>query len=427
MLLEHCFFYFQLFTFAFMRFSDVIGQDAIKKQLISMFHRGRLSHALLFLGKEGSGALPLALAFAQYINCETHRQTKHQSASLTLFETSPVVNPQPPEDSCGQCPSCIKAAKSVHPDIHYSYPTVTRKAGEKPVATDFIVEWRSFVQQYPYGNLFDWIESIKEKENSQGKITAEECNDIVRKLSLKSYESEYKILILWMPEELDKEGNKLLKIIEEPPPKTVFILVAENEERILPTLVSRCQMIRIPALTAKEVEEALVSRNHTEPAVAARVAAVCEGNYRAALQMVQHAEEDWQALLRDWLNAILKKGPAAQNAWIEQVNALGREKQKQLLRYFNHLLHQAILLYAGSSGKDKEIQIPATQHMLDSEKDFAERINRFSDPAQQQAILQELDNAIYYLERNANAKMLFHALTIKIYHIIKNKVVFLSE
>ena len=144
-------------------------------------------------------------------------------------------------------PCLYKANQLVHPDIHFSYPVITKKAGEKPISTDFITEWREFVATNPYGNVYDWLQFIG-AENKQGNITADECNDIIRKLSLKSFESEYKILIMWMPEFLGKEGNKLLKLIEEPPPNTLFILVAENEDLILPTIVSRCQLVKIPAL-----------------------------------------------------------------------------------------------------------------------------------------------------------------------------------
>ena len=254
---------------------------------------------------------------------------------------------------------------------------------------------------------------IKEKENSQGKITARECDEIIRKLSLKSFESEYKVLILWMPEELDKEGNKLLKIIEEPPANTLFILVAENEEMILPTILSRCQLIKIPALEISEIETALIERNKTEATIARQVASVSEGNYREALQLVQHAEEDWQTLLRDWLNAILKTGPVAQTKWVEEISRLGREKQKQFLRYFNHLLEQAIHLKATGQATGA----------YGNELDFAERLNKIAGIEQQQAIIEELDRASYHIERNANGKMLFHALTIKLYHIIQDKVV----
>lgn len=403
-----------------MQFSDIIGQQEVKGQLKDLLNHNRLSHALLFIGKEGNGALPLALAFAQYVVCEkVSGKNKAAIAGPSLFGDP---EPQAPTlvlqtDSCGACPACIKAQQLIHPDIHYSYPTVTKKAGEKPIATDFVTEWREFIKLNPYGNLFDWIEMIKEKDNSQGKITARECDDIIRKFSLKSFESEYKVLVLWMPEELDKEGNKLLKIIEEPPPNTLFILVTETEEQVLSTIVSRCQLIRIPALETKEIEEALISRNKTEAAIARQVASVCEGNYREALQLVQHAEEDWQALLREWLNAILKTGPVAQTKWVEEISRLGREKQKQFLRYFNHLLEQAILLRATGDA----------QGAFGTERDFAERLNKIAGIEQQKAIIEELDRASYYIERNAHGKMLFHALTIKLYHIIQDKIVFLMD
>jgi DNA polymerase-3 subunit delta' len=412
-----------------MSFAQVIGQSAVKQQLAELLQHNRLSHALLFLGKEGSGALPLALAFAQYVVCEKANPKKAVAApGPSLFGEDPITddisnkglttdNRQLTTDSCGSCPACLKAQQLVHPDIHYSYPTVTKKPGEKPIATDFIAEWREFINLNPYGNLFDWIEMIKEKENSQGKITARECDEIIKKLSLKSFESEYKILVMWMPEELDKEGNKLLKIIEEPPANTLFILVAENEELVLPTILSRCQLVKIPALDNSDIEEALISRNKTEPAIARQVAGVSEGNYREALQMVQHAEEDWQSLLREWLNAILKGGPVAQTKWVEEVSRMGREKQKQFLRYFNHLLELAI--HYRIRGEALNIG--------EKEKDFAARLNKFSTIEQQEAIIEELDKASYYIERNAHGKMLFHALTIKLYHIIQDKVVFLME
>jgi len=399
-----------------MQFSDIIGQSAVKKQLAELVQHNRLSHALLFLGKEGSGSLSLALALAQYLVCAP--KPPEGGLGPSLFgepEPVPIDIPKPKTDSCGVCPACLKANQLVHPDIHFSYPTVTKKAGEKPVATDFIAEWREFIRLSPYGNLFDWIEQIKEKENSQGKITAEECNDIIRKLSLKSFESEYKILIMWMPEMLGAEGNKLLKLIEEPPPNTLFILVTENEGLVLPTIVSRCQLVKVPALETAEIEAALIQRNKTEPAIARQVAGVSEGNYHEALQLVQHAEEDWQSLLRDWLNAVLKTGPVAQAKWVEEISRLGREKQKQFLRYFNHLLEQAI--HYRIMGEKFNIG--------EKERDFAIRLNKIAGIEQQQAIIEELDRASYYIERNAHGKMLFHALTIKLYHIIQDKIVYI--
>lgn len=376
-----------------------------------MLRQNRLSHALLFLGPEGSGALPLAIAFAQYLTCEKVTG-KNAIPANSLFgdEPLPTVNRQlsAPDDACGICPPCIRAQQLIHPDLHFSYPVIPKKAGDKPVSTDYIAEWREFVSQYPYGNVYDWLQFIG-AENKQGNITAHECNDIIHKLSLKSFESEYKILVMWMPEYLGNEGNKLLKLIEEPPPDTLFILVAENESLILPTILSRTQLLRIQPLETREIEQALTERAKIPETQAGQVASISEGNYREALQVLQHAGEDWQGLLRDWLNAVLKTGPIAQVKWVEEISKSGRERQKQFLRYFNHLLEQAIRLQAMGA--------PAP----DNEKDFALRLNKIAGIAQQQAIIEELDKAIYYIERNANAKMLFHALTIKLYHIIADK------
>jgi DNA polymerase-3 subunit delta' len=378
-----------------MQYHQVIGQESLQAQLSELVQQNRLSHALLLLSKEGSGALPLAISFAQYLVCET-------------------VASKGGNTPCGTCPACHKATQLIHPDIHFSYPTVTKKTGEKPIATDFIAEWRSFIQLNPYGNLFDWIEMIKSKENSQGKITSEECNDIIRKLSLKSFESPWKILIMWLPELMGNEGNKLLKLIEEPPVNTLLMLVSENESQLLPTIVSRCQLIKVPVLQTATIEKALIERNNTPAALAAQLAPLSEGNYREALQLVQHAEEDWQLLVRDWLNAILKTGPVAQTKWVEEISSLGREKQKQFVRYFIHLLEQAL-----------HLRIRGSEHLIsEKERDFAERLNKIAGIEQQEAMVGELDQAHYQIERNANAKILFHALTIRLYHIIQDKVVF---
>src|SRR5437762_4317021 len=271
-----------------MPFSDIIGQQQVKHRLVEMVRHNRLSHALLFLGKEGNGSLPLAMALAQYITCEkVNPKSQVSNSNQSLFEDeSPQTSPTDtvPADSCGVCFSCVKAQRLIHPDIHYSYPVVTKKSGSPPISTDYISEWREFIHSYPYGNVYDWLQFIG-AENKQGNITAQECNDIIHQLNLKSFESEYKILILWMPEYLGNEGNKLLKLIEEPPPNTLFILVAESESLILPTIVSRCQLIKIPGLETHEIEKALMNRNKTNKENARQAAIVSEGNYREALQI----------------------------------------------------------------------------------------------------------------------------------------------
>ncbi len=395
-----------------MQFKDIIGQQAVKQHLTEMVELNRLSHALLFLGKEGSGALPLAIAFAQYIvSMPTAAPVVEDLfGGMSALSSEPAfIHP----DNIATQPAFQRAEQLIHPDLHFSYPVISKKSGDKPKSTDFIAEWRDFVKQFPYGNVYDWLQFIG-AENKQGNITAEECNDIMRQLNLKSFESEYKVLVLWMPEYLGKEGNKLLKLIEEPPPNTIFILVAENEEQIIATILSRCQLIKIPTLNTTDIQEALMARANAPEHTAQQIAGICEGNYREALQLLQHAEEDWLSLLRDWLNATLKGGPFAQVQFTEELSKLGREKQKQFLRYFNHLLAQSI-----------RIKILGADQVAvgEKEKDFAVRLNKIASVSQQQAIVEEIDKAAYFIERNANGKMLFQALTIKLLHIIKNKIV----
>lgn len=406
-----------------MQFSQVIGQNELKTQLANMIQQNRLSHALLFLGKEGTGGLSLARAFAQFTVCEKVNRKKDVQSAIpepTLFGEEPETAKEETQnifftDSCGECPACRKASLLIHPDIHFSYPIFPKKPGEKSVCTDFIVEWRDFLSENPYGNNFDWLQ-FAGAENKQGNINVHECGDIIHKLSLKSFEAEYKILIMWMPEMLGKEGNKLLKLIEEPPPNTLFILVAENESLILPTLLSRTQLIKIPLLSPGEIVSALILREGTASEKAQEIAAQSEGNYHEALQQLQHAEDDWEVLLRSWLNSILKTGPLAQIKWVEEVSKTGREKQKQFLKYFTHLLQQSLRL-----------KITGDLHNPALKNDFAFKLNKLCDISQHEAIINELDQAAYYIERNANAKMLFHALTIKLYHIISNKSVILMQ
>ena len=405
-----------------MQFSQVIGQQDLKAQLTHMIQQNRLSHALLFLGKEGSGGLPMAFAFAQYITCEKNPlqvSRKKVTPAISMFgEDAEPETETAFTDACGICSACTKAAKMIHPDIHYCYPVIPRKPGDKPISTDYITEWRSFVSTNPYGNSFDWLQSIN-AENKQGNITSEECGDIIHKMSLKSFESAYKILIIWMPEFLGKNGNKLLKLIEEPPPDSLFILVAENDALVLPTILSRTQLIKIPVLYQQDIQIALQQRENIDLQKAIQIAATAEGNYHEALQQLQHADDDWEVLLRGWLNSILKTGPAAQVKWVEIAAKLGREKQKQFLKYFTHLLQQAIRLSVSPQGLNENTP---TAYI-----DFADRINKICNVSQQEAIAEELDKAAYYIERNANAKILFHSLTIRLYHIISNKSLILIQ
>jgi DNA polymerase-3 subunit delta' len=401
-----------------MLFKDVIGQGEVKQQLVEMVQHNRLSHALLFLAREGSGGLPLAMAFAQYVSLLPNKVPEETS----LFgEPVAVKLPSTPDEADAwtqKQQSFSKAEQLVHPDIHFSYPVVTKKSGTPPVSTDYITEWREFVKQFPYGNIYDWLQFIG-AENKQGNITANECNDIIRTLNLKSFESGFKILLMWMPEYLGKEGNKLLKMIEEPPPDTLFILVAENEGEILSTILSRCQLVKIPALEAADIEKHLLSRKACSAEQAKQIGNASNGNYREALNLVQHADEDFHGLLRDWLNASLKSQTITQVKLIEEIGRMGREKQKQFLKHFTHLLEQAVRLQVA----DEVLKERLLNAMSTGEQDFVARLNKAMTLEQKEVIAEELDKATYYIERNAHAKILFHALTIKIFHIVKNNVV----
>lgn len=250
-----------------MLFRDVIGQQEVKQHLVEMVEHNRLSHALLFLGREGSGALPLAMAFANYIAslpADAHQPSAEGSLFGEPVEVKLPATPDAADNWMEKQPTFSKAQGMVHPDIHFSYPVITKKPGSPPLSTDYITEWREFIKQLPYCNVYDWLQFIG-AENKQGNISAHECNDIIRKLSLKSFESGYKTLVMWMPEYLGKEGNKLLKLIEEPPANTLFILVAESESNILSTILSRCQLVKIPAIANTDLEEVLLQKPIAAP------------------------------------------------------------------------------------------------------------------------------------------------------------------
>ena len=405
-----------------MQFDKIIAQEQVKHKLKELVQKNRLSHALLFLGKEGSGALPLAIAFAQYILCEKVNSNYSNKSGAPLFAEKELPAAETLlEDSCGECSSCIKVARLAHADLHFSYPSLKRdNRHDRVLSTDYLPEWRQFIEDYPYYNVTDWINFLKENArskidspvNKQGNISAFECEDIIHKLSLKSFENNYKILIMWMPEYLGKEGNKLLKLIEEPPEDTLFIFVAEDEEAILPTILSRTQLVKIPSLSNREVKEALINNYHIDAEKASQIAGIAEGNFREALQSLQNPEEDLQAQVRDWLNIILKNHVDSQIKWVEEISRIGREKQKTFLKYFIHLLEQAV--------RTTFLPEESLKMIPEKDMDFSLRVNKIASLEAQQAMVEELEKAVYYIERNAHAKMLFHSLTIRFFHIIKD-------
>lgn len=404
-----------------MQFSQIPDHKEVKEKLTDLVNNNRLSHALLFLGKEGSGALPMAIAFAQYILCDRNQSAGKEKVPSLFGDEAPsetIVY----TDSCGVCATCSKVNQLIHPDLHFSYPALKRDTRhDKVLSTDYAAAWREFIEEAPFGNVSDWIDFLKGNSkskiespaNKQGNIGVNECEDILRKFSLKAFENKYKILIMWMPEYLGTMGNKLLKLIEEPPPDTLFIFVAEDESHILSTILSRTQLIKIPLFNHNALCKTLIEKEEISEDKASQVAALAEGNMREALLLAQNSEEDWHDLLKAWLNVSYKNSVSTLLPLLDEMNKLGREKQKQFLKYFIQLTRQAILIQY--LPQEKTIGMP------EKEMELATNINKLCGMEAKEAIIEEMEKAIYYIERNANARMLFHALSIRLHYIIKDK------
>ncbi len=362
-----------------MLFEEVINQQGVKDKLRKSVQEKRLPHAQLLLGPEGSGGLPLALAYAQYINCEQPTET----------------------DSCGSCPSCQKAAKGIHPDIHFSFPVIRKKSNQPPISDHWIEEWREFLKHSPYQNDYQWLQFIN-AENKQGNITVNECQKIINKLNLKTYEGHNKVMIMWRPEYLGKNGNVLLKIIEEPPPNTVFLLVAQNQNALLNTLLSRLQIVKVPPLTDQSIQQALQEKYEVSEQDAQHIAHLSDGNFAEA---IQHIEEDNEQLLKQlsqWLYICQKEKGIQRVKWIDQIGRLGRESQKHFIKYTIHILRET-LLYKHHN----QYQPRVNKAELGRIKKLAQRL---ATP-QLNNIIGHFDRAYYAIERNANPKPLFFTLS----------------
>lgn len=372
-------------------FNDIIGQDRTKSFLLQLAASERVPHALLFLGNSGAGNLALATAFAQILQC--------QPESSGLFGENDTKIP------CGECASCRKAAAFSHPDIHFSFPTV----GTNAVSTDYLKEWRAFLNENPYGGINDWLQRLS-TENKQGNITKEECNAIIKKLSLKAFEGRYKILVMWLPEYLGKEGNRLLKLIEEPPEQTIFLLAAENQDQILNTILSRCQLVKTDLLTDDEVAEALVARRQTDPERARQIAFLAGGNFGEALAAVESAENDNAAAFLDWLRRCWRGNAVELVKWTDDFSKLGRENQKQFLQYGLHFLREMMALVATGS---------STLRLRPAELTVAQNMAKVLDFDKISQLAGLFNDNIFYIERNANAKILFLDSSIQMNRILK--------
>ncbi len=362
-----------------MQFKQIIGQHFIKQKLIAMAQTGRISHTQLFLGSEGSGNLALALAYAQYVNC---------------------LN-QLAEDSCGTCSSCVKFEKLIHPDLHFTVPTISPYKQTKEI----IEEWREALMANPYINDFNWLQTIDNNANKQGNITAEECRSIINRLSLTSYEAKFKTQIIWLPEYLHLSGNILLKLLEEPPVGTLIILVANNTEKVLATILSRAQTIKIPKLTDQDITEALVNIHQCEPQKASDISRLADGDYHLAMSLMSMDQEGYFNSYSSWMRFCFSGKVGELQKWVDEMAGSGREYVKNFLGYTIQMMRAAFLLKYGEANL---VRVNST------ERQFLEKFSSFLNANNLSPILQHIDEAVVAVERNANLKILFLNLSLYI-------------
>jgi DNA polymerase-3 subunit delta' len=378
-----------------MFFKNIIGQNALKQSLIQSVKDGYIPHARLINGPEGVGKIALALAYARYLSCTNRGE----------------------DDACGTCPSCIKYNKLSHPDLHFVFPIVKVDKKKKEVCDDYMREWREFVLQNPYFNLPAWLAFIK-AENSQGMIYAKESDEIIRKLSLKAYESEYKIMIVWLPEKMHEVcANKLLKLIEEPPEKTVFLLVSENPDRVIITIRSRTQNLSVPPIAKEDMTEAitgLMALDGKTPGEEELLNLVhlANGNYVKAEELLKNDEELRQNL--ELFIAIMRncwaKNIKNMKAEAENFASLGRERQKTFLAYAQNLIRENFFF---------RLNLPEINYLNKEESVFSQNFSPFVNENNVIGLMDELAMAERHIESNVNPKMIFFDLSMKIAVLIK--------
>lgn len=381
-----------------MQFRDIIGQEEVKQQLRQAVRDGRIPHAQLFTGISGVGKLPLALAYAQYIACPNRTD----------------------EDSCGTCPTCLQYQKLQHPDLHFAFPIVKGDAGD--VCDDFMDKFRSMILSQPYFDIDDWYRYLG-VETKQGMIYEKESGEILRKLSLKSFGDGYKVMIIWLPEKMHVAcANKLLKLLEEPPMKTVFLLISEQPELLLTTIVSRTQEVRVPRLTETGIAEVLL-RDHSDvsPSLAADIAHMSSGSYLTALKVVDENEgnsqnfNDFVALMRNaWLVGQKKDYSALLQLrkWsLDMADSnLGREKQKAFLQYAQRQLRENYIY---------NFHCADMNYQTEAERNFSSKFAPFIHENNVERMMDELSKAEQQIAQNGNAKIIFFDLCLQMIVLVK--------
>lgn len=371
-------------------FDDVIGQEEAKKRLRQEVAEGRIPHAQLFCGPAGTGKLPLALAYARYLSCP------HRTA----------------QDACGVCPSCVKWEKLVHPDVHFVFPIVRNAKAKKEVCDDYIVAWRRLLTGSTYFGLNHWLDEM-DAENGQPLIYAKESDEITRKLSLKSSEGGYKIALIWLPEKLHEVcANKLLKLLEEPPAQTLFLLVSEAPEMLLTTIISRTQRFNVPCINETEITQALTRRFGLQAADAQNVAHLANGNFVKALETIHLSEENklFFDLFVSLMRLSYQRKIKEMKQWSEQLAGMGRERQKNFLMYCQRMIRENFIF---------NLHQPEMNYLTTDEQQFATRFAPFVNERNVMGIMNELTEAQLHIEQNVNARMVFFDFSLKMIVLLK--------
>lgn len=373
-----------------MQFSQILGHQETKQMLVNSVLQNHVAHAQLFLGKEGSANLALALAYATFINCENKQ----------------------PDDSCGTCSSCTKINKLVHPDFNFVMPVTSTKklTGKDVLSQNFLTEWREFVLASPYQGLNEWMQHIG-AENKQGAISKEESRQLVKLVSLKAFEGDYKIVLIWLPELMHPfAANALLKLLEEPPAKTLFLLVSQSAEKLLATITSRTQIVQVRSFSEEEVITWLQQKYNTDQITAYQVAQLAEGNLNAAANLLSEVSSDYFTFFRDWLRSCYGYKFGELIDMSEDFQKLGRENQKNFLLYALNLFRK-VMLYGVDAG--------LIRYLPPDEMDFVQKFSKLFNQHNGALMADELNQAHYHIERNANPKIVFVDSSIQIAHYLR--------
>lgn len=373
-----------------MKFAEIPGIHQVKKLLTDAVNSNHSAHAQLFVGAEGTLNLPLALAFATYLHCENRGA-----------------------DSCGVCAACSKNAKYIHPDTHFIFPlsNVKGEKDEDRLRAEITKSWRAFLLDQPYGNLDDWC-NFHGGEDKLSIISKETSREIIKTLSLKPFESRNKVMIIWQPESMHPAAaNGILKVLEEPSPNTYFILVTNAADQLLPTIISRTQIVTVPLLSDEELESYLVEQHAVAQGVARKIVQLADGNINLAIKLIDQDQNNSNEFFTEWMRACFSHKYGLLVTMAEDYHALDKLTQRNVITYSINMMRETLLYRAGAESINRT---------RGDEREFVQKFSSVLDVNKIEKSFQLLNDASYHLERNGSAKMIFMDLSLKIAQTFKN-------